>query len=94
MSRVTRERASADVVAVEADREGRRAALGTIGRHWERMRRGNGGRLVRRRRREVCDMMGSGEFVGSGLGGVKLAGKKVRCAKVAPFPLRPRPALL
>ena len=27
--------------------------------------------------------------VGSGLGGVKLAGKKVRCAKVVPLPLRP-----
>jgi hypothetical protein len=54
-------------------------ARGRIGRHCERMRRGNGGRWVRRRRREVCDIVRSGElWMWWSMAQEKLAGKKFK----------------
>ena len=64
-------------------------ARGTIGRHCERMRRGNGGRWVRRRCRKVCDIVRSGELVVNGSREVGGEDVQVKIAKLVPL----RPAL-
>jgi hypothetical protein len=60
-------------------------ARGTIGRHCERMRRGDGGRWVRRRRRKVCDIVRSGELVVNGSREVGGEDVQVKFAKLVPL---------